>query len=774
MSARTVPEVRLTLEGSTWPPARDGLPAGQSWVGDWSVTRELVSSSFGVSRVRSGLSVGTASATIRQQAKQLAPWAVSSSLRVTAGTPAMLSVDTLPTINLGAWQTSPVQGSLSSASVDVSLIERQYAARSQEQSLLQPNLPPEALTPMGVMLQLAESAGYRSYQKPFSNTTLSVPLQGSATGYLGSTPADIEYQSGSYPSFSPSSYVEEGTKVSVMTGSNFALLYKVPSTSSALSTLTASRTVVAEVLPNERGEFDLGFTLGESWAFSPMMRIYRPTTTSGGGGSHVGYVNIGLSVNPQDSSGVIVPSLVPITTYDGVPLSIRVTYTVGGTKPSPSNDGYICTSLAASVYVDGSLIGSASTSYFHSMVNANYRMASVFNFSGIGGVAGVQFRTAHNSEVVPTVTPVGVTPINGSIYPFFEHNDEGGVDVWTALQQMADSYMAAVFVDLNGVLQIRDREWLRGSNRPAETIDVDTLVDDIQWAISREETYAGLEVTYYPGTMQSLRIRTSGVGETYSGNSTVLWESPEVISLAPRETRTMTVPVDVYGERAHRIVYAPTATDNELQYMSVFSVHDNAEGEGDPLPASSASISFSGLFVGRMTITVKNNSASRIYLVDANGSPCLIIRSSWYLDQGSPATVTFGDLSNTDHVLRVDLGRNVQTETEARLIASYLWSQISTPSWTAESIRMPVKWDRDLGDVLELYYPQQGLQVRAVVTKVSIEGGPGRASQTVDLIIYGPQWGDFDKDWLGKTWAQFDSGWSGYTWADFDANPLRR
>lgn len=73
-----IPEMRLVLDGSVWPPSDGELPQGSARVGSWSVSRDLTGGGLpGAARGGAGFSIATGSAEFPQpESAPLTPWGV--------------------------------------------------------------------------------------------------------------------------------------------------------------------------------------------------------------------------------------------------------------------------------------------------------------------------------------------------------------------------------------------------------------------------------------------------------------------------------------------------------------------------------------------------------------------------------------------------------------------------------------------------------------------------------------------------------------------------
>lgn len=327
-------------------------------------------------------------------------------------------------------------------------------------------------------------------------------------------------------------------------------------------------------------------------------------------------------------------------------------------------------------------------------------------------------------------------------------------DVWTALQGVTDSWGAIAWTTNDDRLVLLNRHQAAGTGRPKTRIDVDRLAEDIRWSVAADDFADRLEVTWRPVTWPDE------------------FTDPSVWTVADRlhvpAGGSVSVDVDLGGYVRSLAPFEPFATAalgaSEWQAFT-------APMDGDPVEAG-VSVAVEHPSPSRARVTVSNMTGTDVWMVDGSGASGLTLRGTGLATQDQESTITRGAAEvDAKFPLEIDLGYTVQRREDAEALTSYLWERVNRPRWRAESVRLPLDWSRDLGDLLLLDHPRSGLSVTALVTGVHID--TGSAGMTVDLVALPPTWDDFDAAWLGRTGPAFDTAWAGKSGTAFDAAPLK-
>ena len=406
----------------------------------------------------------------------------------------------------------------------------------------------------------------------------------------------------------------------------------------------------------------------------------------------------------------------------------------------------------------------AAWSEWATSMGTNEKPLSVWfmNVTPLATISALQVTTEADPALwaVPTAD---LQPLGGIITaPYLR----GDADAWSGIQEVAAACLGAAWVSRDKVFKLRNKEYLAGVGEPpVEDLDIGMSATDVGWSIDPADTADRLVLSYIPIDFE----------DVHGGSATAIevWRAPDVFEI-PANT-TITVAADVpFWAVIDGFGWAPAWTPDLQYYTGVWSAYTDR----DPLAGTRSgtralTVTNVNPSSGRTLITITNNTDNKLYTVDANGEPCIILYASRIARQRNAAILTRG-LSEDDAInpVTVDLGNHVQRKSDAKDLADYIWARVSSPSWKASSVRVAVDWRRDIGDIVNLTHERSDLIVRALVTKVAYEGTAGEVAQTLDLVLLERTWQDFDDALAGSTWAEFDTLWAGRTWADFDHYPL--
>lgn len=734
-NVETLPTAWLALEGAAWPAAQDGRPAGVVPVGSWSAERELVGSVLpGNVRARSGLSIGEASATIGQVVGEpLAPWAPALDRRVTSGDRADLYVthnghaDPVR-IDLGDWIIGPTTGSLITPQVGVDLIERQYVGRRQA------NLLPEAYDqcdPIWIVDTLARQVGYCSSPDPVASAVFAAPLAGGYQAAVGTSSA-IETAAPRWGRMTGPIGPEGGTTVFCKWADGDPLISATGDV--AYLTLNAAGTV----------RFSLGHV-----SYECQVEV-RPA----------GVFAIRNGASATWVTGTYTPGQDPVHP-NRVQFEMRRTYNTNGD------------STAFAVRARSSGTGTWSSTVTHSTAGAPIAplvltRAAIATQNTASTFCAIQLTRAADPELWAAPT-ADLDPLGGRIVgPWLPAT----TDVWTGIQEICAAHLGAAWVTRDRKLLCRNRDYLAGIGSARKPLDVGSRLADLGWTCDPADTADRLEVTYsLADVVEVNRTVDPWIGVT-------IWESPDVVELPAGKTVELIVDLEEFANLFTQTTWVPAWTSVEdpsgAAVASVWCAYPNRDGAGAHPADDAVTVTHRRISVGRAVISLRNNTASTLYTVDAAGQPCVIFRASRRVGRGTTSPVERGvSAVEAENPLTIDLGYYVQRTEDAEAIADYIWARVSTPMWRASSVRVKLDWDLDIGDTLQLSHPDSGLSASALVTKVTLDGQPGEVAQTLDLVLLPPTWADFDTAWTGKTWNAFDTVWATKTWNDFDFDPTR-
>lgn len=725
-------------------------------VGAWGSERELTGSALpGNLRGSGALSIGTASFEVPQSPRRT-PWEPILPDRVTTeGHEVELAAvydDGGDEMDLGAWRTDPISGSLIEPTLGVELVERTYDGREKPQRVWMDALRQEApefaidpkapypVDPIWVVSQLAGQMGYFEVPPPVPSSLLTVPFQGGAQD-LGGDMFSAVFLNWLPANRGPITAYNRSTGALGASGTPFLALYYDANTDGRTdvfqdgSSVYYTLNVVGEAQINHpAGRVTIDATLGELTVTHP--NDPTPTQTV--------YYNPGLNEHHPHRVQVECQATV---SHDGVALYGWWT----GFRARARSDQ------------------DAGWGPWAEVIFPSPRVVTPMLFLTVG--TGTITSSISGFQMTTETDPALWAPPNAEFSLLDGRMDSvwfrGGLDVWSAIQEVCSSYIASAWVNRHRRLIVRNRDEMAGVGQPVRKVDIEGDFEDLRWTVDPGDSADRLEVTYHPVDFVD-QVGSPPV-------SPVAWQASDVLTLGPGQT------VEVVADLDSAIAFDYAAQwwvpawygASLLDEYSVWSALPNRDGTGTQPPDDALDVRVRPASAGRAIVTVKNTTTATLYTVDRNGQPCLIMKTVRRADQNNPAVVTRGvPAEDARRPLQVDLGRHVQRQEDAEAVADYLWARLSAGLWRADSVRVALDWSYDLGDVLLLDYGD--LQTKALVTKVSLTGGPGEIQQRLDLAILPTTWADFDEVWAGSTWNDFDFAWSALTWDDFDRDPTRR
>lgn len=729
-------------------------------VGSWSTERELTGSALpGNLRGAGALSIGTASFEVAQTPRRT-PWNPDLGTRLE---PKSQDVDLVAVYDdetpgsfirsgtdLGAWRTSPISGSLIDPALGVDLVERSYIGREQPQRVWMDTLrqgafgfdtdqrTPYPVDPIWVVSQLAAQMGYFEVPPPVPSAIFAVPFQGGAQDVGGDHFAAV-FLNWNQDNQGPITEYNRSTGALGAAGTPFLALYYHPNAYNEKPLFQDGRSVyytlnvVGDAQINTlAGRISIDRTTGLLWVDDPQGQV--PPESE--------YLQIGWDDNNPHRIQVECQALVSYdtlgtmfwrgfrarsrTTPDSWTNWAQINYPTPRPIPWPT---YIT-------------VG--------------------FDYPG-SSISGLQVTTEADPGLWAKPN-ARFSMLGGSMDTVWFSED---TDVWTAIQDVCKSYAGSAWIALDRALVVRNRSEMAGVGQVPRRVNVDRDFEDIGWTIDPSDTADRVEVTYRPIDYAD-QTGTPPV-------SPIAWEASDVIEIGPRQT------VEVVAELENPIAfdyaaewwYPAWSSQAVLSEYSVWSALPNRDGTGAQPPDTALRVEVQPVSSGRAIIRVTNTTNNRLFTVDRNGQPALIMKTARRADQNVPVVVSRGLPGDVaQQPFQIDLGRHVQRLEDAEALADYLWARLSAGLWRAESVRVALDWSYDLGDVLLLDYGD--LQTKALVTKVTLTGSAGEVQQKLDLAVLPPTWDDFDAVWEGFTWNDFDDTWAGRTWNDFDRDPVAR
>lgn len=334
--------------------------------------------------------------------------------------------------------------------------------------------------------------------------------------------------------------------------------------------------------------------------------------------------------------------------------------------------------------------------------------------------------------------------------------DTGGKSNREVMQDIARATLGAVWQSETGALIHRNRDSLR-TGQAVEVVLADGQLEDIPWNISREESADRVELSFTPSTTEYDNLQRL-----------TLWEMTEKTHINPESTFRYIV--DLAG-----------ATDSLAQFLPIWDdTTAGAEGTRRSRWAASTSVDGGGERPGprdvrveavllsstQARISVTNNTQSRIWMVDGNGDPCLILRTSRKVTVGEPQTIAQGQPANKAVTpLQLDAGGWVQEATTAQEQLDWVAGQMSGAQAVLNSVNVRPNLARQLGDIIivteeKLSPTHVPIRAKAIITGTNLSGGPNGYDQNLSLALLAITFSDAH-DWLSdysvKTFEELEN-----------------
>jgi hypothetical protein len=329
-----------------------------------------------------------------------------------------------------------------------------------------------------------------------------------------------------------------------------------------------------------------------------------------------------------------------------------------------------------------------------------------------------------------------------------------GASAWDVAQQIAAATMGAVWITEAGVFTYRNRDSLRGSGTYRETIEALDSIESLEWTVDPSEVADRVEVTYTPTETVT------------SSNATTLWEATEPIKVGP--DRTLTLNVDITGTTDRISTFIPLwpssnpdATVYPAERMSRWAASLSHLGGGDKPSDTAIRVAAEIVSPSRVRLRITNTTNTELWLVDGNGNPCLILRTSLHIQPSEPITISSGTDEDTAlSPLSIDAGPWVQDPEAAQGILEWVTSQTARPQAVVNQVRVKPDLGRQLGDVVRLLDGATGLRSKALISGVSLSGDHSGYTQNLDLALLAVVFADYDRWCIANgisTFADFDA-----------------
>lgn len=342
----------------------------------------------------------------------------------------------------------------------------------------------------------------------------------------------------------------------------------------------------------------------------------------------------------------------------------------------------------------------------------------------------------------------------------------GETTAMECLQQLLEANLGAAFVTGDGTIKALTFEQLSGDGDPAGALDVLTEFADLEWVIDPSEAIDFVEIKYSPPQY----VEADPSSTTAQRRAASVWVADVDNAMGPGSVRNYDFdPGGAFGytELGGSGHYGGDVTGSDVKGTTGGS--DELQPDYAIRPKSS----------GRFVFRLLNSTGHGSFLVNnADGLPSFM-DTAWFdkPQTDSAKSLTWGvDEANAQNPLTIDFGKLIQNDADAQKILDRIVSRVRLARWRINSVSVKPDLRHEIGDLVWVSFPEEGLSTKALITSVSLAGEPGSITQTLDLAILAPLIRDFNEAWdaahPGATIADFNTLWAGKTIADFNDNPL--
>lgn len=750
----TVPDVQVSMDGGVWPPAAGTSPAGTASVLDWDVKRDLTGGALpGQALSGSGFSVATGTVNIPQPAgAPLTPWA-SAGRRVAPGGLAWLTAShsTVSSLRLGRFIVDSINGAALDDAVSLDLVESQRRMDGLFTYDWAYNAARPVIDASAALRAAARAGGYRTEADEASQYGLfnevgniRVPFLGSIdpiSGHVVSTTSGlVSRTSGGRAGFAGGgvSLVGPGA-VAYPYYYRFGLTIDGLKEVSITFPTTRSSTVRCELSATG---FKLYTDATPSRKPDEKLVATAPWPDGGFTPGVPTRVYLWMTFSQNDATG---------TELKAVPSIYKNGSLINGDDvfaTNPTMDGYPVRGGIEDPNPEVITIGGPGQGWFTDFVLTGD--LSITDPSAMTDALGA----------APTLTPNAFiehasSPLSG----VFDVKNKKARDVF---QDIARATMGAGWQSETGDLIYRSRESLR-TGAAVERVEAETSLVDVPWTIRQDEVADRIEVTYTPAAV----VRDST-------HKLTLWEATEPIQIG--SNRSVTIYADITGTTDRispfSIMNASKTDPANLAYSRWLAAPTPSGGGARPADEA-IRIETKIVSPSKVRLNITNTTNGTLWLVDGDGNPTLILRSSLQVQPGEQQSVEWG--AAEDRAIQpftFDAGQWVQDRATALELLDWLNSQMAKPLPSIPSVSVKPDLARQLGDVIVLTEAKQDtlpgdpehipLKTKALITGISLSGDAGGYDQALSLALLGVTFGDFDR-WGtnlypgAKTFAAFDA-----------------
>lgn len=324
-----------------------------------------------------------------------------------------------------------------------------------------------------------------------------------------------------------------------------------------------------------------------------------------------------------------------------------------------------------------------------------------------------------------------------------------GQSAWSVAQEIANATMGAVWISETGVFTYRNRGSLRGAGAFTETVEALDSIESLEWKVDPGDIADRVEFTFTPTLV-----------EQSSTPNITLWEATEKIRV--RAQQSAVVYAEISGTTQKVSSFLPLwDTSVPADERSRWAAATSANGSGVQPPNNAIKITATLVQPSKIRIELENRTNEHLWMVDGNGQPSLILRTTLHVAPGEEETISSGaSESGAVNPLQIKAGAWVQDPDTAHLMLNWITGQTERAQVTVNQVRVKPNMARQLGDIIRMTDQHTNLLSKAVITGITLAGDHNSYTQHLDLALLDLTFAEWDSWMRAKqinTFAELDA-----------------
>lgn len=313
-----------------------------------------------------------------------------------------------------------------------------------------------------------------------------------------------------------------------------------------------------------------------------------------------------------------------------------------------------------------------------------------------------------------------------------------GQSAWEVAQEIAAATMGAVWISESGVFTYRSRASLRGEGVFTETVQALDSIESLDWRLDPGDIADRVELNFIP-----TRVEESDVANI------TIWEATDKIRV--RAQQSAVVYADIQGTTPRVAPFLPLWSEAAPpEERSRWAAATSANGSGEQPANDAITVTATIVSPSRVRINLENNTNQHLWMVDGNGQPSLILRTTLHVAPGEPETIQTGRSEEQAlNPLSLDAGSWVQDPDTAHQMLNWITGQTERAQATVNQVRVAPDLTRQIGDVIRLEDGHTNLLSKALITGITNAGDAGGYTQHLDLALLDVTFTEWDT-WMRK------------------------